>query len=146
MPRTALVIEITPAMQAVMDDAAIAYGMDASYAVAMCARARVCIAKQATWRSRTSLRAAEAEARTLCEDGPDFTCTNPLPCSVGPGCRYSTGALREFEPTLIPLGPCRGGRDVQRPQPGPDGTHGSYNLESVVHAWRDHLEASSGAT
>lgn len=143
MPRSPLVID-TSKFTGVMADALAAFGTDLSYATDMCAKARVIEAKRATWNARTRLREAAADARTLCEDGPEFTCESALPCGVGPACRYATGDdLATFEPVPVKLGPTHGGSVVERPQLGPDGSPTTYNIECVVGPFRDHLAGES---
>lgn len=110
------------------------YRQDPSYAIAMATTAVTIHAKRATWAARLAVREAEAIARAQCEAVDPVVCTSapPTPCGVGAACVFSTGELRDLEVPDVPLGSQRGGKLVQRPQPGPDGGHASYNSESAV--------------
>lgn len=143
MPRRIPTEPITEPFRALCAEALIAYELDASYAISMATRAVIIQGKQATHRARSLLKLAEGEARAACEATDTFTCSNPLPCGVGPLCRFSTGELRTLEINDMTLGPMRGGKLVDRPQPGPTGERGSYNVESAVYSYRDRLEGST---
>jgi hypothetical protein len=142
MSRTPLTIDTTE-FEPVMAQALLCFGIDLDYASAMCAKAVVIHAKRATHAARRQLKMAEAEARTACAAAGTFTCANRLPCGVGPECRVSTGVLRDLDVQLVPLGPQRGGRTVERPQPGPEGTPTTYNVEVAVYPYRDRLASTS---
>lgn len=134
-------IDVTP-FESIMAEALWAFGTQLDFGVSMAAKARVILAKRATHAARSALKIAEADARAACTGAGIFTCANRLPCSVGADCRFSVGLLRDLDVPDEPLGPQRGGRLVERPQPGPDGQPTTYNLEQAVYPYRDRLEGS----
>lgn len=135
-------IDTTP-FEAIMAEALWAYGTQLDFGVSMAAKARVIMAKRATHAARSALKIAEGDARAACAAAGTFTCINKQPCSVGPLCRFSTGELRDLKVPDEPLSAMRGGKLVERPQPGPDGAPTTYNVEQAVYAYRDQLGASS---
>jgi hypothetical protein len=119
-----------------------AFGTDVDYATTMAAKAHVILVKRATWTARQRIREGEAAAREECATAGTFVCevTSPAPCGTTTACRYAAGELRDLDVPDVPLGPMRGGKVVERPQPGPDGVRTTYNSESAVLVLREQLE------
>lgn len=124
----------------VMARALLAYSVDPSYAIAMATKAVTVLGKQATWKARLAMREAETIARDECVAAGTFTCAAKAPCGSTTQCRFSREEFRELVVTEQPLGPMRGGKVVERPQPGPDGAPTTYNLEAAVLVLRDQRE------
>jgi hypothetical protein len=128
--------------QPVIDDMLKAFSQDGtSYAVAMSARAVTILRKRASHNARSRVRAAEATARQLCEDGPAFVCAAAAPCGVGRLCRYAPADLRDV---AVEDGPTRTSRRTQRPQLGPDGQPTTYDLETAVPVVAEGDEVLAG--
>jgi hypothetical protein len=130
----------TEAFEPLMAEALTSFGTDPEYMIRMATKASLILFKQRTWKSRLTIRAAEAAARAQCEAAVPFSCDSELPCGVGPLCRWSSGELREIEGPAPALADNRGGKFVEQVQPSADGTHRSYNSESVVPLYRERLE------
>ncbi len=125
MPRPASKTPITEPFTDLLAEAMVAYTLDSSYAAAMCASATRILHKRVSWQARTDLRATSAAAVAECAKLPEFAnaCSNPSPCGVGAGCRFSTGelAVLQIEP--------KPGKSL-RPQPHRDGP--TYDVEAAV--------------
>ena len=123
MPRPASKQPITMPYEALTAEALVAYKIDASYAVAMCAQASQILRKREVWSVRSELRAASAEAVAACSQQPAFTCSSPSPCGTSATCRFSSGQLALLD---VPAKPGR----ATRPQPHESGP--TYDIEAAV--------------
>ena len=121
MPRPASKQPITTPYEALRAEALLAYKIDVSYAVAMCAQATQILRKREVWSVRSELRAASAEAVAACRRLPEFT--SPSPCGTGAGCCVAAGDL-----VLLDV-PAKAGK-ATRPQPHESGP--TYDIESAV--------------
>jgi len=124
-------------------EAAEAYAIDVSYAIAMLNAATNIHRKRSTWVVRQFLREAEATARRACEAAGPRECRVTEPCGTG-RCPFAERELAEL--VGVPsVGKINSKARASRPQPRPADAPGAiYSIESAVQPLLE-LRASRGA-